>query len=281
MMPEFVQMNAYILLRTALNLFAKPLTELNDEQLQKVNARATYEYELETRVLNSDEASWVRVPDQEVERACKLVCDRFNDNQDFKTTLGANALSEKEFEAAIRRECLVNAVLDRVSSRSPKVSDVEIGIFYHSHPEKFRVPEKRQARHILISINADYPENTYDQALKRISDIQDQLKRKPFRFPELALKNSECPTAMNGGNLGDVMAGTLYPELDTVLFKMKPQAISDVIQTEIGFHVLQCLKIIHAETISLQKATPKIRELMQERSRRICQRAWLANLASK
>ncbi len=280
MLTAHSEVDAYTLLRTALNLFEKPPVELDSEQLQQANARAKYEYNLETRVLSSDEAAMVIVPDGEVERAFKLIHDRFQTAQEFEQALTSNELEITEFKAAIRRECLVNAVLDKVASRSPKISDIEIGIFYHSHPEKFHVPEKRQARHILISINPDYPENTYEQALKRITELGETLKRKPFRFPDLALKNSECPTAMNGGNLGDIAAGILFPELDAVLFKLKEQEISGVIQTEIGFHLIQCLKIIHAETLSLQKATPKIRQLMQERTKRICQRSWLASLSS-
>jgi hypothetical protein len=53
-----------------------------------------------------------------------------------------------------------------------------------------------------------------------------------------------------------------------------------VVETEIGFHLIQCQKIIHAETLSLKKATPKIKQLMQERYRRNCQRSWLASLPS-
>jgi parvulin-like peptidyl-prolyl isomerase len=78
--------------------------------------------------------------------------------------------------------------------------------------------------------------------------------------------------------LGKVSRGTLYPELDAVLFKLKPGQISEVVQSEIGFHLLLCKSIHKAETLSLAKATPKIRELLNERARRNCQRAWIASL---
>lgn len=48
--------------------------------------------------------------------------------------------------------------------------------------------------------------------------------------------------------------------------------------TEVGFHLIQCLKISHAQTMSLKTATPKIRQLMEERQRQICQKTWLASL---
>jgi nitrogen fixation protein NifM len=182
--------------------------------------------------------------------------------------------------AALHRQCKVNTVLELIASRAPEISDIDIGIYYHLHGEKFNVPERREVCHIYISINPDYPENTPEMALKRAQEISEKLHKKPYKFAELALQHSECPTALEGGVLGTVSRGTLYPELDAVLFKLKPGQVSDVVQSEIGFHVLLCKSIQKAETLSLVKATPKIRQLMNERAARNCQREWLANLAT-
>jgi parvulin-like peptidyl-prolyl isomerase len=94
----------------------------------------------------------------------------------------------------------------------------------------------------------------------------------------MALKHSECPTALQGGVLGLVPRGKLYPELDDVLFSIKAGEISEIVESEIGFHLVLCKQIQKAETLSLLKATPKIRQIMNERSRRTCQRSWLASL---
>lgn len=268
----------YTLLRASLAMFKKPPTELEDQQLRQVALQARNEYEIESRVLNSTEAASVIITEQELQQAFAEVRERFANDDDFSAALAANRLDENSLKAALYRQCKVNAVMESVASRSPKVNEVEIGIFYHSHPEKFHVPEQRLARHILISINPDYPENTPEKARERIEAIAETLKRKPHKFADLALKNSECPTALNGGELGNIVAGKLFPELDAVLFKLKENQISGVIETEVGLHLIQCLKIIPAETLSLKKATPKIKQLMQERYRRNCQRIWLASL---
>lgn len=268
----------YTLLRAALSLFKKDPAELENDQLQQAERQARNEYEIETRVLNSKEAAGVIITEQELQRAFAEVRDRFEDEEAFAAALEGNHLSEDSLKAALFRQCKVNAVLESVASRSPKVNEVEIGIFYHSHPEKFRRPEQRVARHILISINPEYPENTRENARQRIEEIAETLKRKPHKFAHLALKNSECPTAFNGGELGALVEGKLYPELDAALFMLKENEISAVVETEIGFHLIQCQKIIPAETLSLKKATPKIKQLMEDRYRRKCQRTWLASL---
>lgn len=268
----------YTLLRAALSLFKRPPAELENEQLLQAQTQARNEYEIETRVINSAEAASVIVTDTEVGMAMAEVRNRFPDDESFGAALELNRLDEPTLRAALYRQCKVNAVLERIAARAPKVNEVEIGIFYHSHPEKFHRPEQRQARHILISINPDYPENTREAAMSRLEDIAATLKRKPHKFADLALKNSECPTALQGGELGIVAAGKLYPELDTVLFSLKQGDIGPVVETEIGLHLIQCEKIIPAETMSLKRASPKIRQVMQERYRRNCQRTWLASL---
>lgn len=268
----------YTLLRSSLALFQKPPTELDALELYKAQAQASNELRIQGKILNSVEASSVVISEYQVERALAEVRKRFPTQEDFELSLSVQSLTLDSLKAALHRQCKVDAVLVKVAARSPAISEIEVGIFYHSHREKFNLPERRTARHILISINPDYPENIRETSLERICGIAKILKRKPHKFADLALKHSECPTALNGGNLGEIVHGKLFPELDGALFKLRENEISGPVETELGFHLIQCLKIQNAETISLQKATPKIRQIMQERSRRICQRAWLAAL---
>ncbi|MGD0959664.1 MAG: nitrogen fixation protein NifM [Methylomonas sp.] len=251
-MGQAVEMDveSYTLLRASLSLFKKSPADLESEQLRQAQRQALNEYAIETRVINSSEAASVIVTEQELQQAVAEVRSRFQDEESFEAALAANNLNLNTLQAALARQCKVNAVLERIGSRSPKVNEVEVGIFYHSHPEKFHHPEQRQARHILISINPDYPENNRENALGRLREIAEVLKRKPHKFADLAMKNSECPTALNGGELGNVVAGKLYPELDKALFSLKEKEISDVVETEIGFHLIQCLTISPAETMT-------------------------------
>jgi len=268
----------YALLRSSLALFRKAPDKLDPTQLQQAEAQARNEYRLESRVLNAPEAAGVIIPEREWQAAYQEIRDRYEDESAFLSELAKNRLTEEALRAALYRQCKVNAVLEKIAARSPEVSEVEIGIYYHLHAEQFNRPELREVSHIFISINPDFPENTRENAWDRIQDVRARLLKKPHKFAELALKYSECPTSLNGGTLGKVPRGKLYPELDAVLFSMKAGEVSQVLESEIGFHVLLCKQIHRAETISLKNATPKIRQLMKERYRRNCQRAWLASL---
>ncbi len=278
-LAERVEIEPYTLLRTALALFRKTPEALNADEHEQVIKQAAIELSIETLVLNSAEAASVIIPDEELENAVNEIAERFTDESDFLKALEANQLNPDSLRVAILRQCKVENVLEKIAFRAKKISDVEVGIYYYMHPEKFNAPEIRSVSHILITINDQFKENSREAALQRISTVAETLKRKPHKFADLAMKNSECPTAMQGGQLGDFPRGKLYPEIDAVLFKLKKGQISEVVETEAGFHVLLCTAIKPAETLSFSKAQRKIRRLLQERSQRTCQRAWLASLS--
>jgi peptidyl-prolyl cis-trans isomerase C len=270
--------DSYALLRAALALFKKTPDELQEAELRRAEAQANNEFKIENRVLNAPEAGAVIISDKELQAAYQEIRDRYEDDESFFSDLEKNHLDKDSLLAALYRQCRVNVVLELIASRAPDVSEVEIGIYYHLHKEQFNRPELREACHIFISINPDYHENTRETAFSRMQELSAKLQKKPYKFAELALKHSECPTALQGGVLGIVPRGKLYPELDAVLFSIKAGEVSEIVESEIGFHLVLCKQIQKAETLSLQKATPKIRQLMKERSRQNCQRAWLASL---
>ncbi len=273
-----VQADSYTLLRAALTLFKKKPDELQGGELRQAEIQAINEFKIESRILNAPEAGAVIISDQELQAAYQEIRDRYADDESFFSDLEKNHLSKDSLEAALYRQCRVNVVLELIASRSPDISEVEIGIYYHLHKDQLNRPELREACHILISINPDYPENTRETAFSRMEEISAKLQKKPYKFADMALKHSECPTALQGGVLGLVPRGKLYPELDAVLFSIKAGEVSEIVESEIGFHLVLCKQIQKAETLSLQKATPKIRQIMNDRSRRTCQRAWLASL---
>lgn len=270
--------NTYNLLRAALLLFKKPPADLTEAELNQAKTQATKEFVLESRILSTPEAASVIISDQELAMAYQEIRSRYQDEESFSTDLAKNQLNQENLMSALGRQCKVNTVLELVGQKAPSISEIEIGLYYHLHPEQFNIPERREASHIFISVNPIYPESSEQAAFSRAKELAIRLQKKPYKFADFALKNSECQTAVKGGELGAVQRGKLLPELDEILFTMKKGDVSPVIRSEIGFHILFCKNILKAEVVSLAKATPKIRQLMQDRARRTCQRAWLASL---
>ena len=272
--PEFT----YHLLRSALDGFSKNLSQLDQGAYEDVYRRANRSFDIESLVLASPEAGEVVISAQQLEQSVQAVASRYDSNGEFLQDLQENGLDEEGLRRALYRELLFDHVMQRVAASSADVSDLDVRLFYEMHSDRFETPEQRVASHILITINPEFPENTRDAAAARMDDVVARLDGRVNRFYDFARRYSECPTAMEGGRLGDVKRGQLYAELDAMLFAMEEQRISPVIESEIGLHVLYCEKIRPARRPPFSRVAPRIREFMQERQRRNCQKAWLASL---
>lgn len=272
--PEF----SYHLLRNALDGYHKNLSQLDPNEYRQVMRKANKSYELESLVISAPEAEGLVISEQQLDQSVSEVVSRYESREVFERDLEANGLDEPGLRKALYRELMFDSVMQRVAAKSADVNELDVHLFYEMHHERFHTPEVRVARHILITINPDYPENTRDAARERIMQVSEKLANRTNRFGEFAKRYSECPSAMEGGKLGELTRGQLYESLDATLFGMQAEEISRPVESELGFHLLYCEKIKPAKKVPLTKAAPRIRELLQERHRRNCQKAWLASL---
>jgi peptidyl-prolyl cis-trans isomerase C len=269
---------AYQEFKAAQSLFGKAPRQLDDAERDRVRRVALRQYAIEAKVLESPEARGVCVPEATVDAAHREICARYADESEFLADLEANGLAEVELAEALRRDLAVEAVLERVSVRAERVTDTDVEIFYHLHQQRFALPERRAARQILITINDQFAENARPAALARIREIREQVLRDPQRFADQAMKHSECPTALQGGMLGEYVRGQMFPELEAGLFALAEGSVSEVIESHLGFHLLRCEAIVPETVAAFSQVAPRIRELLQSQRARACQRAWIKQL---
>lgn len=278
-MPQVIESGvAYLALKAAHKLYGKAPDTLPSAEFERVQMMAQQQHQLEAQILVAAEARDVMVPPSTVDAAMQEIRGRYPSEEEFNKDLVRNGLDQAAFAQALERELKVEAILEKVGSRAAHISDMDVELYYLYHPDQFRRPETRLARHILITINEMITENTRSAAYQRASEIAARLAKEPQRFEEQALKHSECPTALEGGKLGDLPRGKLFPALDQALFELSAGEVSGVLESELGFHVLRCDAITEANVLSQSQAKPHIRKLMEQKRKRVCQQAWIKKL---
>jgi peptidyl-prolyl cis-trans isomerase SurA len=147
-----------------------------------------------------------------------------------------------------------------------KISRREVEDFYQNYSDSLpTLPPTVDISHILIQLNPS--EESLQEAYSKIEKIKKMLQD-GADFAELAKKYSEDPgTASRGGDLGFVNRGDFVKEFEEVAFALKEGEISDIVQTQFGFHIIQLLEKkgekIHARHILVQlKPTQKDEELV-------------------
>ncbi len=272
--PEF----NYHLLRYALSLYKKNISQLTDDEFNFILNKAKKSFELETLVINSAAAEAISLSSVQIEDAFLAVARRYEQPEELSQELQSNSLDERSLRKALYNELLFNEVMQAVSEEIPVISDIDIKLFYEMHSDRFNQPEKRRVYHILITVNPDFQENTPYQAKQNMLNIADKLNNRVNRFEDFAQRYSECPTAMEGGKLGDVVRGQLYPELDEAVFNLHENEISQIIETEMGFHLIWCETIIPAKKVPLSRVRDKIRGILEQRQQHGYQSRWLEGL---
>jgi len=268
--------DAYLNLRTSLFHFGRlPSALETEDERKKLSEEVLKQRAINTSVQTSPEYSKMVVPEQELEQTVSEIYQQVPDETDLDSMLHDNGLTHSSLRQAIEIDLRVAAVLNYIAEQQSEVSDVDAELFYQLHSDRFLIPEQRTARHILVTINDDFPENSREVALSRIKNVQKELLKKSFKFEKIAKSTSECPTAMEGGFLGTITPGQLYPEIDATLFAMKEGAISDVIESELGFHVLKCEAIKPQTTAVFYEVKDKVKSALRKRNQRVAQRQWL------
>lgn len=268
----------YLTLKLAHALFSKSPAELSGEENERLRTVAARAQLIEQRIFATADAAWVALPEASVDQGFAEIRQRYDSDEAFHADLERIDLGEGELREALRRELQVEAILDQVASRVAPPSETEVEIFYLMHRDRFNAPERRRLRHILITLNDDLPGNTRGEAMARLEAVRARCLKAPERFAEQALKHSECPTAMNGGLLGEISRGQLYSELEPAAFALAANELSAIVESPIGLHLLRCDEVLAAGPLPLPMLRERITGQLTESRRAARRKAWIREL---
>lgn len=148
----------------------------------------------------------------------------------------------------------------------PKVAPAEAEILkvYEERYAQGEKPESRGISHILIKAEPEAAPEIKATARKKCEDLLAKVKA-GANFADLARKNSDCPSKSKGGSLGDCSNdGSLVKEFTAVAFKLKEGEISDIVETQFGYHIIKIDKITPAGRPPLERVKKEIIENMSK-----------------
>jgi peptidyl-prolyl cis-trans isomerase D len=118
-----------------------------------------------------------------------------------------------------------------------KVTDDELREYYEQHKDEYTLPERVKAQHILFRTTGKTPEEV-EKIKEKARGVLERAK-KGEDFNALAKQYSEDSSASTGGDLGDFGRGQMVPEFDNAAFSLGAGAISDLVQSQFGIHIIK------------------------------------------
>jgi len=155
---------------------------------------------------------------------------------------------------------LAAVVIDPAAiAKGIEIDDTDIRIAYEERKDQFAVPETRRASHILVRVARNADKNTRKQARAKIEQALKQIQSGKA-FSAVAKKISDDATAKKGGDLGYFAPGTMVPAFDKVVFAMQKGELSDIVETQFGFHIIRLTDIKPAKTKLLAEVRDQLRQ---------------------
>ncbi len=146
-----------------------------------------------------------------------------------------------------------------VLAEQTTVSDADVQAYYKANEKSYTTEEQRRASHILIGAGKDSSDADKAKAKAKAADILAQLRKKPEDFARLAKENSDDPGSKEkGGDLDFFGKGMMVPQFEESAFKLKQGEISELVQSDYGFHIITVTAIRPAGVKTLDEVKAQI-----------------------
>ena len=223
----------------------------------------------------------VIVPDVEVEAKIDQVRKQFPSEDLFMQTLISRNLTLDRMRSDARGEIAISRLIETEIADKVALKPGQVEDFYKQNPDQFTQPERVRASHILISIPEAADAAARAEARTRAQQILKDVKSGKD-FAALAKQHSQDPgSAVNGGDLGFFQQGQMVGPFNDAAFSLKPGAVSDLVETQFGYHIIKVAEKQPGRTVPLDEVRPKVEQFLQHQNRESQTEAFVKALRAK
>lgn len=214
---------------------------------------------IEGVLLRQEAARQSAVDPKEIDEALHAIIEQQGGRAAFDQFLSSNALTEEQLRRDVEKQIQGRRYLQKIEAQAKEPSDKQVRSFYEENKARFMMPEMMRAAHIVKHTK---PDRDSEQLKLEVFAVLAKLHQGED-FSKLAQLHSDCPD--RGGDLGWFSQGQMVQAFEDVLSTLKPGQISDVFETEFGFHIAKLVDRRPPASVPLEQ----VREVILEELRRL------------
>ena len=225
----------------------------------------------------------IRVSEEEIRQAIDDVRkqNNFTSQEALVTALAGQGLSLDQYRSQLKEQLEKLKLVSMEVRAKVQVGEAEMREYYTANIATYSEEESYRARHIFFKTGEkatpDVIQRSKTTALAVLADA-----RSGKDFAELAKKFSEDPAARkDGGDLGSFKKGDMQPELEKVIFSLKPGEISELVNTPIGFHIIKLEAKVDGTIKPFESVKVEIEEIIYRKKSEERFSQWATELRSK
>ncbi|PIQ85870.1 MAG: hypothetical protein COV74_06780 [Candidatus Omnitrophica bacterium CG11_big_fil_rev_8_21_14_0_20_45_26] len=248
-------------------------------QIEKTRQQLLSQIIEDKLVLQEAKRLGVEVSEAEVDGKLKEFQRQFGSEANFNRMLEEQGADIKLIRKRLREQLMMQKLHYIQVQRRVVVSPVEITSFYEEHPDLFNEKEKVKVWVVTLSksdeaarkgIMDEAAKGKAYQALKRLQAGED--------FEMVAKQMSQDSHAEKGGLIGYVAKGDMIGTIDDVIFSLPNGTVTDILQTERGYHIFKVDDRRPPKTLALDEARDKIHDILYEKKANVRFEEWMEEL---
>lgn len=263
-------------------------TDKNSFLYLMVKDRVVSELIIKTLIDEETKKRHIKVTKKDTDTELRNIIDKIGSKEKFNEILKQNGISSAEFQKDLTEEVKMKKLVDMLEKVN--ISDNDAKKFYNENISKFKYPDKVRASHILVAVNPDEikelikkaPENntlTEAQIQEKVNKelelkhakaqkILSEVQKDPTNFAKLAREYSDdVNSAKQGGDLGFFAQQEMVEPFAKTAFSMKPNTVSNLVQTPYGYHIIMVTDRLAAGQDSYDKVKSEIKMYLENQRR--------------
>ena len=217
-----------------------------------------------------------------VEATYQGIVKNFPSETEFKKALDSQGMTETALRSTLEENLLNQQILDNATKSLPAVADAEVQKFYDGNPQYFDRPEQVHAAHILLGISPAITPEKKAEIRKKLEGIRADIESKKITFSDAAVKFSDDKTnAAKGGDLGFFPRGAMVKPFADAAFSTKPGELSQVVETQFGYHLISVIELKPAGKVSLDESKQNIQSFLANQAKQAAIQKFIDGLRAK
>lgn len=197
------------------------------------------------------------VNDDEVQEKIGKLKQQFSSPEEFTAVIKQQNINLKKLEELYREQLMIKELINRQVRLRVVVDPQQVTDYYHLHLQDFKDPESVRVSNILVRTRDRLDSEAKVQAKEIL-----KLLKEGADFSQLAQEHSQGPGAADGGDMGFVFKGQLLPEIDQEIFKLNPGQTSDLVKSDLGYHIFRVEEKRAEEIKLLDTVKAQIHEIL-------------------
>jgi peptidyl-prolyl cis-trans isomerase SurA len=221
------------------------------------------------------------IRDEEVTGTIKDLLERRKISQDdLLKALEREGITLEAYKKGVVDQLTRIRLVQREIKSKVAVSDEEIGEYYRKHREDYEGKDTIRIKQILLTLpKEDDPVAKEKLRAEAVMIHERLLAGEPFDL--LSAKYSQGPAAAAGGDIGYVEKGVILHEVEEVAFNLPLNQISGIIESPIGFHIIQVIDRRGEGIKSIESVREEIREKIDQEKMEKKFAEWLEDLRTR